>query len=162
MNKLWLNPILKSKARYFDFLIDRAFRVSNASNFLESFGNWFVEFESSDCYIVIFSDREEVFVRFYPVKADRKNVTDLGFMLYFLSGGKLFIRDMENNAVPSEKQQLKKLSSFLEEYIDRILPYFGRGYEKNKDDLTLATKEYEEFLLTRYGLQKMKGRLRGL
>jgi hypothetical protein len=161
MNRPLLNPVLKNKLRYFHYLPSKGFKVSRTSNFLESFVNRFIEFESPDCYIVVFFDREEVVVRFYPVKADRKYVTDLGFMLYLLSNGKLFMKEIVDSAVLSEKQQLVRLSSLLEEYLDRMLPYFGRGFEQHKDKMNLVTKEYDRILLRRYGIQNIRARFGG-
>jgi len=162
MNKLALNPIVNRVIRSFDFLIDRGFEVSNASSFLELFGNWFVEFESPDCFLVIFSDRDEVLVRMYPIKTDRNIVTDLGFMVYFLSNGQVFIGPEEENLVGGAKKQLERSARLLEEYIDRIVPYFGQGFEKNKEDLIAATKKFDSFQLEKYGLQTLKGRVKGL
>lgn len=162
MNKLSLNPIVRNVIKHFHFLFGRGFEVSNTSNFFESFGNWFVEFESPDCFMVVFSDRDEVFVRFYPVKTDRNIVTDLGFMVYYLTNGQLFVGANEGNLIGSSNKQLERSARLLAEYIDQIIPYFGQGFEKNKEDLMTATKEYDAFQLAKHGLQKLKGRVRGL
>jgi hypothetical protein len=162
MSKLALNPIVKRVIRYFDFLIDRGFEVRNVSSFLESFGNWFVEFESPDCFLVIFSDRDEVLVTMYPVKTDRNIVTDLGFMVWFLSNGQVFIGSDEGALVGGAKNQLERSARLLEEYIDRIVPYFGQGFEKNNEDIMAATKKFDAFQLEKYGLQTLKGKVKGL
>jgi hypothetical protein len=162
MSKLALNPIVKRVIRYFDFLIDRGFEVSNTSSFFESFGNWFVEFESPDCFLIIFSDRDEVLVSMYPIKTDRNIVTDLGFMVYFLSNGQVIISPEKGNLVGGAKKQLERSARLLEEYIDRIVPYFGQGYEKNKEELMAATKKFDAIQLERYGLQTLKGKVKGL
>ena len=150
MSKVSLNFIIKDKVRYFRFLLNKGFKISNASGFWESFGNWFVEFESPDCFLSILSDRDEVFVRIYPIKSDRKIAIGLEPMVFYLSGDRTFIGNYEGNLVWGTKKQLEQTSSLLEEYIDKIIPYMGREFQNIRNDYMLSGKRYMEIQRTTY------------
>jgi hypothetical protein len=142
MNKLFLNFIIKDKVRYFSFLFGKGFKLRNFSNLLESFGNWFVEFESPNCLILIYSDRDEVFVTIYPDKTDKKNTMGLELIIYYLTNGRIFIGNFTEEIVGGIKKRLERTAVLLEEYIDQIIPYCGHEFQNIKEDLRLSNKRY--------------------
>ena len=143
-NEVRLNFITRNVVRHFKFLLDKGFRISNASNFIDSLGFWFVEFESPKCFLMVLSDRDEVMIRIYPVKADRKVAIGLKSMIYYLSQGKTIIGNYQGNLVWGTRKQLAQISSLLDEYIDQIMPYMGNEFQHIADDYKLASKEYVE------------------
>jgi hypothetical protein len=123
-------------------LLDKGFEVTRTSSFLDSLGNWFIEFESPDCFIMVLSDRDEVLVRLYPVKSNRKLCIALQPLIFYLSGGKTFIGNYEGNLAWGTQKQLKRTSDLLEEYIDQTLPYMGSKYLNYENEIHSAGDEY--------------------
>lgn len=150
MPKIFLNFWIKNKVRYFNFLFEKGFEIRRCSNFLESLGNWFIEFESDSCFIVVLSDRDEIIIRIYPVKLDRKIVIGLKPMIYYLTNGKTFIGTHKRNLVGGTKKQVEQMSELLEKYIDRIIPYFGNEFQTHKDGKMVAQKRYIELQVATY------------
>lgn len=150
MPRASLNFVLKPKVRYFRFLFDKGFKVSNFSSLLESLGSWFVEFESDSGFIVILSDRDEIMVRIYPVKLDRSVVVGLKPMIYYLTNGQTFLGSQNRNLVRESKKQIEEISGLLKKYIDRIIPYFGKGYKNYESGIMEAQKKYIELQLANY------------
>jgi hypothetical protein len=67
-----IHLLIRSKLKYFEFLLGKGFEINRISRVLDSLGNWFIDFESPDCFITVLSDRDEVVVRLYPVKSNRR------------------------------------------------------------------------------------------
>ena len=155
MKEVSLNLITKNILRYFRFLLDKGFVITRASDFLESLGNWFIEFESSSCFIIVLSDRDEVVVRFYPVKSNRKIVIALQPMIFYLSGGKTFIGNYEGNLVWGTRKQLKQTANLLKEYIDQIIPYVGDEFQRIENDIRLAGNQYMRIQRATYRQERM-------
>lgn len=145
-----MNFITRNVVRNFSFLFNKGFSISNASGFIESLGNWFVEFESSSCFIIILSDHDEVDVRIYPVKPDRKVVVGLKPMIFYLTSGRVFIANYEGNLVWETKKQLAGVSRLLEDYIDQIIPFMGREFQNIKNDYMVAGKRYVDIQVATY------------
>ena len=149
-NEVRLNFITRNVVRHFKFLFDKGFNVSNASGFFDSFGNWFVKFESSKCFLTVLSDRDEVTIRIYPIKADRKIVIGLKSIIFYLSKGQTFIGNYQGNLLWGTRKQLEQASKLLEEYIDQIIPYMGNEFQRIADDYKLASEKYLELQISTF------------
>ncbi len=102
------------------------------------------------CFITVLSDRDEVVVRLYPVKSNRRLCIALQPLIFYLSGGKTFIGSYEGNLAWGTKKQLKQISSLLEEYIDQILPYMGSKYLNYEIEIESAGNEYMRIQFATY------------
>jgi hypothetical protein len=142
MSDVSLNLITRGVLKYFRFLLDKGFVITRSSDFLRSLGSWFIEFEASNCFLIVLSDRDEVVVRFYPVKSNRKIVIALQPMIFYLTGGKTFISNYEGNLAWSKRQQLERTSNLLKEYIDQIILYMGDKFLHIENNVMLAGDQY--------------------
>lgn len=100
-----------------------------------------------NCGIVIYSDQGEIGVLFSPIDSNLTYRIGLEAMIYFLSNGQVFVGKMEKSFFNTRKKAFEQLSRLLEEYIDQIVPYFGKDYEKYKHELMLTQQKYLDIFL---------------
>ncbi len=85
--------------------------------------------------------------------ATSDNIIGLEPMIFYLSQGKKFIDFPVGRNAWKEKNQFKRISTILEEYIDQITPYFGEDFKQFEDTLLSMQKEYNNLLLEKNTLR---------
>ncbi len=143
-----LESISREIEYYFQFLLDRGYKVYDIKEL--PMGNWQVIFALNDCAIVIYSDRDDVDILFSPIDSNFDYRVGLSTMIYFLTNGQVFVGRSKKSFFNTRKKSFEKLSNLLKEYIDRIIPYFGRDYEKYKHELMLTQQKHLDIYLDTY------------
>ena len=149
--KIELYFILKDIRRYLSFLFEKGYKIRNAHYSPNPNGNWVVKLQSQDCVISIVQDRSEILVSFSPVfGADNPHDQfSLESLIYFLSGGQIFIGTFEGNLAWGKKKQFERLEGLLRNYIDQIAPLFGSSYREHLDELRDAQNNYSGIVWSR-------------
>jgi len=148
--------IIKDLKKYFGFLFEKGYALTNMHYSYQSFGNWGVTFESQMCRIELVQDRLELLLSLAPRKADARDGLSLGAMIYFVTKGKVFIGFFEGNRSWDKRKQFERLAGLLKEYHDKIVPYLDNSnpwesdYVINKDELVATQKKYNAFLMADY------------
>jgi len=148
MNKYEPTTVLRDIEQNFKFLFDMGYKFRDVKKL--PMGDWEVVLESSDNSIVFYSDHGEINVAFAPIDADVTNQIGIRAMIYFLSDGKNFIGDYKKSIFGNKKKRFEQLARLLKEYIHRIVPYFGKNFEKYRHELTLARKKYNDIYMDKY------------
>jgi hypothetical protein len=149
MKKIFLAKIYKDIENYFGYLFERGFTIRELDCVYENSGHWKIILESEKCTINIYSDRDEIFISLSPTH-NREYEIGIEPMVYFLSEGNTFIGWFEGNQFKEKKKQFERLANLLEIYGDQIIPYFGEDFEKYKDALIQAQREYNDLFLKKY------------
>lgn len=143
-----LEPVLRDIENYFKFLFDRGFMIHQVREL--SKGDWQVMLALDNYGIVIYSDQGEIGVLFSPIDSNLNYRIGLEAMIYFLSNGEVFVGKVEKSFFNSRKRVFERLSGLLKEYIDQVIPYFGKDYEKHKHELMLTQQKYLDIFLDKY------------
>ena len=148
MRKNKLDSIIKDIEYYFRFLFDKGYKVHHMKEL--PMGDWEVVFASLDNSIVIYSDHSEINLAFAPIDSDVKNQIGIRAMIYFSSHEQNFIGRYDKDILTNQKEMFVKLSSLLKEYMDQIIPYCGKDFEKYRYEIILARKKYNDIFIDRY------------
>jgi hypothetical protein len=156
VEKYNLHFVIKDIKKYFGFLFDKGYTITQTYYSYQHFGNWVVTLESQKCKIHLEQDRLELSISFAPRKADTKVEFGLGTMIYFVTKGQKFIGFFEGNHSWGKKKQFERLANLLREYHDEIVPYFDNDnpwesdFGKYRDELISTQREYNDLLLKGY------------
>lgn len=156
VEKYNLRLVIKDVKKYFGFLLNKGYTISDTHYSYQHFGNWGVTLESQNCKIHLVQDRLELLVSFAPLKADRKDEFGLEAMIYFVTKGQEFIGFFEGNHSWGKKKEFERMANLLREYHDQIVPYFDNenpwesAFGKNKDELISVQKKYNDVLMADY------------
>ena len=157
MNKIFLLFFNRNIRRHFGFLFQKGYEIRKTGHDFKDFGDWRAVLESLDCLIVIYQDRDEIFLAFAPRNGGQQNLIGIEPMIYFISHGNTFVGWYDGNLAWDKRQQFERLARLLEEHLDQITPYFGIDYRKYANDLTLAQKNYNNLLLEKYSSRQIQG-----
>ena len=138
-----LPTVISEIEKYFHFLFERGFKIQSKTYYPQAFGDWEIVLESPSCQIRIGTDRGEVILGFLPLKAHSNFAVGLRAAIYFLSRGEQYIGVYKGNILDSEKQ-LEMYANLLEKHLDQILPLFGDGHEKYREDLLIAQQKVND------------------
>ena len=152
VEKYNLRFVVKDIKKYFGFLLDKGYAISNMQYFEEFFGNWIVTLESQKCKIYISQDRSEVMVSLAPLKAHERDEFSLEAMIYFVTKGQKLIGFSKAN----KKKRFEHLASLLKEYHDQIVPYLDNenywesDFGKYKNELMATQRQWYHLLMEKY------------
>ncbi len=143
-----LAPVLRDIEYYFQFLLDRGYKIHNVKEL--PMGDWQVTLALENCAIVFYSDQGDIGVLFSPIDSNLNYRVGLDSMIYFLSDEKIFLGKFKKSFFDSRNKIFERLSGLLNEYIDQITPYFEKDYEKYKHELMLIQQKYLDVYLDKY------------
>ncbi|MBE0681576.1 MAG: hypothetical protein IH589_06650 [Anaerolineales bacterium] len=149
VEKFELNFVVRDIKHYFGFLFEKGYKICSAYYAYQHFGNWGIQLESQDCVIFIVQDRFEISISFSPVFESRDYNHQIGLqtMIYFLSKGKNFVGSFNGNHFWNKKRQFERMAVLLNEYLDQIVPYFGKNlYYESKVEFVDAYMDYVRIL----------------
>ena len=144
-----IDSVLKDINRYFGFLFERGYKLRSADEYPRLNGNWIVVLESQVCVIHFICDRDAILISFGPLYFERDYRIGIKAMVYFISKGEHFVGAFQGNLFWNRQKQFKELSILLRDYIDRIEPYFGNGFEKYKEELMAVQIKYNSLAVKR-------------
>ncbi len=120
---------------------------------------WRVLFKSPTCFILVYQDRNEIYLHFAPLHSLIQNdkefkLTDqisLYGIVYFLSQGEKIIGIYNEDFFKSKKPQYNLISKLLFTYHNQIIPYFSTSnFWSYRTEIIMAKKEYDNFIFNRY------------
>lgn len=141
MKKSKLDSLQDEIRRYFGFLFSKGYKFRDSRYFREESGNWFIELESPDLFVQIYCDRAEILISFSPA-IDRSFRIGLKPMIYFLTGGQIFIGAFEGNLFWRKKKQFESLADLLKDYFNQISIFLGPDFYKYKSEIIAAGNNY--------------------
>ncbi len=150
-----LEPILRDIKTDFHFLFDAGYQIHNAK--LLPMGDWQVTLALGNFGIVIYSDRGTIDIIFSPIDSNMRYRVGLAAMVYLLSDRQVFLGEPARSRFKRRRKDFRRLADLLQEYIDRITPYFGSDYEKYEHELTLLQQECLFRFLDEYLPKKKHG-----
>lgn len=143
---------------YFKFLFEKGYQIQHFNKL--PMGDWQVTLALDNCAIVIYTDRGEVDLVFSPVNSDGNYRVGITGMIYFLSNGQNYVVKFKRNLFDTQNKQFERLATLLNEYIDRITPYFGEDFEKYKQELMIVQQKCLAIYMEKY-ISKKKHADRG-
>ncbi len=148
-----LEMVVKEIQEKFYFLFRRGFYMKEYKHHPNYKNHWFVELASEDCIIRFENDMSEIFLFIAPVTLQRDweqgsnpDLFDLRSLVFYLTEGREFIKDYFERTAETTKQ-LSILSQILDQYLDLIIPLFGKNYRNIYNKLADARRKAGDLYL---------------
>ena len=146
-----MDLITREIEHYFSFLFDSGFHIQSSKYIDEYMGYWEIIFEHSDCLVEIRDDRGEVCLDLgnKHEKTKKEMWFDLSALVFYLSEGQNFIGQFDGQ-LRERDQQFLRLAGILADYLDKIIPVIGPGYELNKPSLLESNRLVYDLYMEEY------------
>jgi hypothetical protein len=148
-----LHFVLKDIRKYFGFLLQEGYEISDQHYSYKTFGNWIVTLKSKECKIVVVQDRRYISVSLAPHNARPGEQFGLEAMVDFVTHGQKSEGLVADYRLRNKRKQFERLANLLRQYHDQIVPYLQNNnpwespYHKYKDELITAQRQFYDRIL---------------
>jgi len=147
-NRFYRYSISNDAKRYFRFLLEKGYKISNVKYIAHHLAGWHIELTAPDNKMSIVLDEQEwPLLVFGADVAGGKYQISVEALVYYLTRGQTFIGNSGRDITPTRSRKFKRVANLLKTYIYQIESFLSDEFEKVKHQLSNFQKQYDDLLI---------------